>query len=440
MNHYLNNHDSFLKSLSKEPDWLLKKRKISLQKFSELGFPSRKTEEWRYLNLKPLQSLNFDLKAPSQEKESEKLKEAFLKNHQGPRFVFLNGKFSSEASDLKKIKGLRIQSFSEISEPQKIESLLHSESNAFSALNLAYLKEAYLIEIDDEIEIQDSLHFIHFNNQSDQKNFNNTRFIFKIGKNSKLSLIETFFSESEISYWNNQNSSFLCDENSSVTHYKIQNESQNAFHISETQIHQKEKSQFKSTSIALGAQTYRNTLHFKQEGEFCHSESQGLSLISGNQEADQHVLIDHLKAHGSSKTVYKSICDEKSKGIFDGKVVVHPHAQKTEAEQSCKYLLLSQDAEADPKPQLEIYADDVKCAHGATVGQLDETSLFYLRSRGIPEDHARKLLTFAFASEILSQIDHESFKKQVSKALSQDSHIDPEDTLQEKLNSQGGNL
>jgi len=211
----------------------------------------------------------------------------------------------------------------------------------------------------------------------------------------------------------------IAGENASIEHYKLQQESVKAFHVAGLHAAQSRDSRFTSHSIALGASLARVDISTRFEGEGCECTLNGLYVVGGRQHVDHHTRIDHAHPHGVSREYYRGVLDGAARGVFNGKVVVHPNAQQTDAQQSNHNLLLSQDAEVDTKPELEIYADDVKCTHGATVGQLDDTMLFYLRSRGVPKDVAKALLTYAFAHDVIGRMRLGSLRARLEQILLQ---------------------
>ena len=234
---------------------------------------------------------------------------------------------------------------------------------------------------------------------------------------SQTTVIESYVSIFDGCYFTNALTEIALMEDAQVDHFKVQEESTKAFHIATLQVHQDRDSRFASHSISFGGQLARNDINIVLDAEGARCTLNGLFMVSGRQHVDFHTRVDHAKANGSSEEVYKGILDGRSRGVFNGRVKVHPDAQKTDAQQSNKNILLSRDAEIDTKPELEIYADDVKCAHGATVGQLDEQTLFYLRSRGIGEDQARGLLTYGFAREILDRVDLAPLRDKLTEEL-----------------------
>jgi Fe-S cluster assembly protein SufD len=245
------------------------------------------------------------------------------------------------------------------------------------------------------------------------------RLLVKAAENSHATLVERHVALDEAVYLSNVVSEVELDGNAALNYYRLQEESAKAFHISGVHVRQDRDSRFDSHTVTLGSALVRNDVDARLAAVGAHCELNGLYLAGGRQHVDTHTRIDHLQPHCSSNEFYKGILDGHARSVFNGKVIVHPDAQKTDARQSNKNLLLSADAEADTKPELEIYADDVKCSHGATVGQLDADAVFYLRSRAIDEDAARNLLTFAFAHEIIDQVKIPALRSYLDQAVMQ---------------------
>ena len=240
-----------------------------------------------------------------------------------------------------------------------------------------------------------------------------------VGDNSQVAIVESYVGLDGGVYFTNAVTEIVAGQNAVIDYYKLQQESAEAFHIATLAVHQDRSSNFTSHSISLGGALVRNDVKARLDAEGVECTLNGLYMASGHQLVDNHTSIDHAKPHCSSHELYKGVLDGKSKGVFSGKIIVRPDAQKTDAKQTNKNLLLSADSVIDTKPQLQIYADDVKCTHGATVGQLDKDAIFYLRSRGIGHEDARSLLTYAFANEIISRIKIPSVREQLNAAVLQ---------------------
>ena len=235
--------------------------------------------------------------------------------------------------------------------------------------------------------------------------------------NSQVSIVESYFGLNDETYFTNAVTEIVVNDNAIVDHYKLQRESMHAFHFSTLQVQQSRSSSFSTHSIALGGALVRNDVNTVLNGEGAEATLDGLYVVSGQQHVDNHTRIEHAKPHCSSRELYKGILDQKARAVFNGRIIVRPDAQKTDSKQTNKNLLLSEEALANTNPQLEIYADDVKCTHGATIGQLSADALFYMRARGIGLDTARNLLTYAFANEITNRIKIEPLRAELEMLL-----------------------
>ena len=237
------------------------------------------------------------------------------------------------------------------------------------------------------------------------------------GANTQAKIVESYVGLDNAVYFTNAVTEIVAGENSVIDHYKLQRESVQAFHVATLQIQQARSTSFSTHSISMGGALVRNDVNAVLDGEGCESVLNGLYLVRGQQHVDNHTTIEHAKPHCSSRELYKGVLDEKARGVFNGRIIVRPGAQKTDSKQTNKNLLLSEEALVNTNPQLEIYADDVKCTHGATIGQLSADALFYLRSRGISLETARNLLTYAFASDITGRIKIEPIRRELENVL-----------------------
>ena len=287
----------------------------------------------------------------------------------------------------------------------------------FTALSTAYIKDGAFIYVPEGIILEDPVHVL-FVASVDEEILIQPRNLFIAGKNSQVMLIEHYACTKENIYFTNTVTEIVAEENATVDHIKIQNESKSAFHIARMEVEQERSSNFTSNMISLGGDISRNDFNTKFNNEGGEASLNGLFLTEGKQLFDVHSLIDHAKPFCNSHEHYKGILDDKSRGVFNGKVIVRPDAQKTNAFQENNNIILSRDALVNTKPQLEIFADDVKCSHGATIGQLDMESLFYLKSRGIGDDIARGILLHAFASDVIKSIKLEPIRNFIEKILS----------------------
>jgi Fe-S cluster assembly protein SufD len=325
------------------------------------------------------------------------------------RVVFVNGRYrpelSSRAPDGAFIGSLGT-AIAERPEPVLREVARHADwqRDALTALNTAFIQDGAFIHLPAGAVLERPIHLLYLSTSPEKPALTQPRNLIVAGANSQATVVETYAGLADDVYFTNAVTEVVLGENARLDHYKLQEESARAFHIALTQVHHGRDSRFTSHSVALGAALARNELRALFAAEGCECTLNGLYMATGKQHLDNRTLIDHKSPRCTSRELYKGVLDGQSRGVFSGRVLVRQDAQKTDASQTNKNLLLSDDAVVDTKPQLEIFADDVKCAHGAAVGQLDENALFYLRSRGIGQEAARSLLTYAFASEMVNLV------------------------------------
>ncbi|MCH7963491.1 MAG: Fe-S cluster assembly protein SufD [Bacteroidetes bacterium] len=423
---FIKNFNAFEESLNGENTPLLHRvRKEAFKNFNELSFPTVKDEEWRFTNISPLLKYNFTL--PSEDfKISDELVNKFLLNEiESNILIFVNGKFSEKNSKLLNLpEGTIVGSISDAmkNNPEIIDKYFGkyaSYSNQiFTALSTAFTKDGAFVYVPDSKIVEDPIHIIFITTASEKKIIIQPRNLFIASKNSQVTIIEHFVSENDNIYFTNAVTEIVAEENAIIDHYKLQEESKNAFHIARVEIDQKRSSNFTSHSISTGGVITRNDInaHFNGEGGECTLN--GLFLLEDKQLFDAHTLIDHATPLCNSHEHYKGILDDSSRGVFNGKVLVRQDAQKTNAFQKNNNILLSNNALVNTKPQLEIFADDVKCSHGATIGQIDEEAKFYLKSRGIGEKAANAILIHAFASDVIKSMKIDSVRNYLEDILS----------------------
>ena len=409
----------------KAPAWINQTRKSAINRFRELGFPTTREENWKYTNVGPIAETPFKFVSEfSPHGISIGQIKPFLFSENWPRLVFVNGVYSKElSSNPVSENGLKVVNLEPIlnSDSKLIEPYFaryaRYEQNGFTALNTAFFQDGAFIYLPEGKTVKKPIHLLFISSDQEDKVASYPRVLIVAGKNSKAAIIESYVSIGNVASFTNAVTELVIGEGASVDHYKIQNENQNAFHIGTTQVHQEQDSKFLSSSISTGARIARNNLSVGLEGEGAECHLRGLYFASGEQHVDNTTLIDHPKPHGTSRQLYKGIVGGKATAVFSGKIFVHKNAVRTDAEQTNKNLLLSEKATADTKPQLEILNDDVKCTHGAAVGQLDEEAVFYLKTRGIGEERARKLLSYGFANEVVEQMGVEGVRSELSRQL-----------------------
>lgn len=415
----------FQKSIenSKQPEWLKKLRQEAFEYFTENGFPTTKNEEWKYTDVREVVSgkwLVVSGKETATGAEIEHLKSEILDEIEiGNRVVFVDGIFNRELTTLPDLpKGARVLSFSEAFEDKTFEANLSKsvdyDFNGFTALNTAFTDEGVFINVPKNTKIENPIHIV-FIGEDETANF--TRILYVGEAGSEAEIVEHYTRTDEAKYFTNAVVEINLADNAKLVHTRVQRESHEAFHFVTSNANLNRSSIYDNTNITLGAKLSRHDVNLSFDAEDAEAWIDGLYLVEDGQHTDTHSRIDHRMKNCVSHQNYKGILDGKSRAVFNGKVFVHENASGTDANQSNKNLLLSNKARVDTKPQLEIFNDDVKCAHGATVGQLEEEELFYLLSRGLNEDLARNLLTYGFAEEIINKIKIKSIKNQLDEAV-----------------------
>jgi Fe-S cluster assembly protein SufD len=424
--HYLETFSQFEKERqADEHSPLFRLREAAMSRFAELGFPTARDEEWRFTNIAPLMQISFQPAALAVPKQLTTLKLDRLTYGAWDcyRLVFVNGTFAPELSNRPTGPSMLRSNIREAlkENSQALEPCLAKyadyEDHAFVALNTAFLHDGAFVNIPRNQIVDKPIHLVFVSIPGREPTVAHPRALIVAGVNSQATIVESYVSFGKDSAFTNAVTEIVLEENSGIDHYKIQRENPQTFHIATLQVQQNRSSRFSSHSIATGGSLVRNEVNAVLDGEGCECTLNGLYMANGKQLVDNHTRIDHAKPHCTSHELYKGILDEQARGVFSGKIYVHQDAQKTDAKQTNKTLLLSEDAVINTKPQLEIFADDVKCTHGATIGQLAEEAIFYLRSRGIGQEDARSLLTFAFANDIIGRIKVEPIRNHLEELL-----------------------
>ncbi|MEK6593377.1 MAG: Fe-S cluster assembly protein SufD [Pseudomonadota bacterium] len=390
--------------------WLNQRRAQALERANALTVPTTRDEEWRFTDLSPLTKMHFQ---PVQAAGALTLTlsdiEGMLVPEAGLRLVFVDGMFAPALSALDGLPaGMQFANFAQgfkvgaaLAE-KHLACHVGFDDNVFAALNTSYLRDGALITLAKGVVCAAPVHLLHIATQKEAASY--PRCLLIAGSGSECMLIEDFVSLQDGAYLTNAVCEIVLEADARVRHVRLQRESLNAFHIANCAVVLEKDAVYQSHAVALGARISRHNLNVVQNGEGAEMKIDGLALISGRQLADTHTLMDHARPHGKSTQLHKCIAGGAAHAVFNGKVFVREGAQLTDSAQQSRNLLLSPKAHVDTKPQLEIFADDVKCAHGATVGQIDAEQLFYLKSRGLPEAQARNLLTYAFGAEIIDRI------------------------------------
>ena len=386
-------------------------REKALEQFSQLGFPMKKSEEYKYTPITKslMKSMKLESDIPSEATMLPPFGEHLMPSLDGFLLVYWNGRLAFKSEELP--KGLTVEQFDELDSNHQdkilnyVASLSELNTDAFASLNTAFLNRGSVISIPDGVEIDRPIIIYHIFDGHTGGYFQ-TRHLIIAGKNSQATILEiNKNTNSELEVFQNAVTEVFLEESAKLHLHKLQTECDGALIVDNTSISQQEKSYLNCNTITTSGRMIRNNLNISINGQYCEAHMHGLYLLHGKDHVDNHTKVDHRMANSFSNELYKGIIDDSATGVFNGKIYVQPDAQKTNAFQSNKNILLSNKANMNTKPQLEIWADDVKCSHGATTGQLDEDQIFYLRARGLDEQQAKGLLLYAFAKESLENIN-----------------------------------
>ena len=414
VNHYLAEFDRFRRRLP--DDRLAQRRDQALAFLKDHGFPTRKKETWKYTDVAPITRRRFTLPEAAPGAVDEGFIEALrFPGLSGGALIFVNGHFAAALSDVASLPdGAVAQSLRETGTAKPDEEIEHG----FTALNVAFLNDGACVEIGDGVEIDKPLHLVYAAAPDGAEPLAaHPRNLIKLGRHAKATIIETCAGPEGAEYFTNAHTEITAQAGAQLSYYKIQQESQRAFHIATTRIRQRRDSRVDCHALSLGGALARNDIAVALEEPGAEVKLNGLYLADHRQHLDNHTLVEHRQPRTRSDEHYRGVINGHARAVFNGKAVVWEQAQKTEAHQSNANLLLSGNAEVDAKPELEIYADDVKCSHGATVGRLDETMLFYLRARGLDKETAKSLLIYAFADAVISDIPLPQIRKRLERQV-----------------------
>jgi Fe-S cluster assembly protein SufD len=405
---------------SAAPQWLADLRRAALMEFGTLGFPTTKNEDWHFTSVTPIAERTFrgaGNATPASSPSSAELSDLVTGDPSWPRAVFVNGRFDAGLSNLKGLTAdVRAGALAEIlkSAPdvfqQHFSRLAPFDRQPFTAFNTAFAQDGLLVRVAKGTKVEAPLHVIHVADANATGCMIHPRLLAIVEPLAEFGIVESFVAHKGSEYLVNAVGEIALGNGARVHHYKLQREARDAFHVGTLQVTQGRDSLFHSFSYASGAALSRTNIWTKLAGEAAEARLNGLYLVDGSQHADHQTFVELIAPACASRELYKGILDGDSHGVFNGKVYVDFAAQKTDGKQTNHALLLSPSARVDTKPQLEIFADDVKCTHGATVGRLDEQSLFYLKSRGIGAENARALLTYAFAAEVLETVELDALR------------------------------
>ena len=408
----------------REIGWLRKLREEAFARFCETGFPTTHDEDWRFTNVSPIARTEWQLATGTANVSRETI-DAYKLPGAACQLVFINGHFARELSSLSAVNGVRVNGLAnEISAtPAALQAhlgrYLDTQRDAFAALNTAFLNDGGLVHIRKGLVLEAPVHLLFVSTAAHAPMMTHPRSLIIAEEESQIAVIEDYVSLGGGRAFCNTATELIAGESAVVSHYMLEREHADALNVSTLRIQQARSANVATHSILLGGGLVRNNVHPVLAGEGGECLINGLFIGSGKQHLDNYMLVEHAKPHCGSRQFYNGILDGQAHGVFHGRIIVHKDAQKTDAKQTNRNLLLSDDAQIDTKPQLEIYADDVKCTHGATIGQIEENALFYLRSRGIDETSARKLLLLAFANECLDRMKENSLRGYLESLINQ---------------------
>lgn len=423
---YRDQHAVFQRGSS--PDWLANLRHRGMDAFTRLGIPTRRLEDWRFTNVSPLAERPYELASLATrgggvvDKDVDPMITRAALDEDYHRLVFVNGVYSDQRSRVHSLPGgVFIDTLRRMTRecPDRVQDQLTGgldfTDSAFAALNTGFLEDGAFIDIPDATVLDRPVHLIFI--ATGEGHFQtHPRNVIRLGAHSTACVVETYLGDGD-AYFTNAITQVTLAENAELDCYKLQHEHLGSLHIAQTKAVQRANSRYRSHYFSFGASLARNELDCELVGEHTETTLNGLYMPTGSQLADCRTRVDHAKPNCNSHELYKGILQDRARGVFNGKIFVRKDAQKTDAKQSNQAMLLSDDAVIDTKPQLEIYADDVRCTHGATIGELDEHAFNYLRSRGIGSNLARKILVFAFANEVVQGVELPAVRRQLESVL-----------------------
>jgi len=397
------------------PTWLKDLRESAIASFGKLGFPTVRNEDWKYTNVEPIVSTAFERREQKTTSSGavtvEEISALSFANPAPSRLVFLDGVYASKLSEVRGLpRGVRVESLAEALRGN--DELLHShlsryvryQQQSFVALNTAFVEDGALVFIPRGAVVEEPIYLIFVSTGDDRPVVFHPRNLIVLDEGGQARIVESHVGKGSGAYFANSVTEIVGGVGASIEHYLLQREGSGGFHVGALEAHLSAQCNLSAHSIALAGSLIRNDLHVLLNGEGAECNLNGLYLVDGKRHVDNHTEIEHCSPRAKSQELYKGILSDSARGVFNGKILVHKDAQKSDARQTNKNLVLSKDAVINTKPQLEIYADDVKCSHGSTVGQLDRDALFYLQSRGIGWGEAQSLLSYAFASDVTSRI------------------------------------
>jgi Fe-S cluster assembly protein SufD len=393
-----------------EPRWLLEARRRGMERFETLGFPTTADEQWRFTSVAPIAEASFVLAAGASEPERAGVAPFLLGDLAVAELVFVDGRFASGLSTQGAPDGIRVESLASAlsTDAGRLEAHLSPragvESRTFVALNTAFLADGAVISVPPGTVQSRPIHVLSVSGGAAEASMTHPRALIVVGDGAEVSIVESYVGRDDDAYFTNAVTEIVVGENATVDHYRMQRESCSGYHVGTTEVTAAANATYRSHAFDFGGLLVRNDLVVKLDGEGGECLLDGLYVVDRRRLIDNHTTIDHAMPHCGSREMYKGILADRARAVFNGRIIVRPGAQKTDAKQTNKALLLSEEAQVNTQPQLEIFANDVRCTHGAAVGQMDDDAIFYLRSRGLSLEHARRLLLQAFAAGVLDRI------------------------------------
>ena len=403
------------------PSALQSLRRAAFEQFAAMGFPTTKNEDWHFTSVSPIAEQEFALLSTATGDVQRDELAPFLLGLRGHVMTFVNGRFDASLSDLSALpKGVTLCDLASAwtSAPTlaaRVGKQTGYQNAAFTALNTAFMTDGAVLEIAKDVQVAEPIHLLFVTDATAAKGMMHPRNLIVVERNAKATVIESYVSLSDAMYLTNHVTEVSIADGATLQHYKMQREAARAFHVGTVEVAQAKDSHYVSFSLTTGGRLSRSNIYTTLDGEGSGATLNGLVMLGEDQHADVQTQIIHAQPNCYSRELYKNVLDDSSHGVFNGKVYVHPVAQKTDGKQTNKTLLLSEAAHIDSMPQLEIFADDVKCTHGATIGQIDEMALFYLKSRGVSNTLARQLLTYAFAADVIETIELDQVRESLER-------------------------
>lgn len=424
---YLESFSEFeLAAAGRELPWLRKLRREAFARFCEVGFPTTHDEDWRFTDVSAISNAEFRLLRDAHSQVTPQQLQGWRVEGASCQLVFVNGHFSRELSIIGTVaEGVTVAGLAGELEksPRLVEQnlgrTLDVYRDSFSALNTAFAEDGAFVHIPRGVVVAEPIYLLFVSVSDGSRVMNHPRTLILADEDSQATVIEEYVTIGDGPVFCNVVTELVAADNTVLSHYRIEREQACTFNVSMLSIHQGRSANIASHSVLLGGALLRNNVHPVLAGAGGECLINGLFLGCDKQHIDNYMLVEHVSPHCGSRQFYNGILDGHAHGVFHGRIIVHKDAQKTDAKQTNRNLLLSDDVQIDTKPQLEIHADDVKCTHGATIGQIDEEALFYLRSRGIAEVSARKLLLLAFAGECLERMNQGQVRKHIEKLVNE---------------------